>query len=359
VRTELSSARRIVVKLGSRALSSSDELIDGVAKQVAELRHVGTRELLIVSSGAIAFGCRLLGYETRPTQMPRLQAAAAAGQSALMRRYSEAFTPHKMPVAQVLLTHSDLASRRRLLNAQNALEALFEAGAVPIVNENDTVSTDEIRFGDNDQLASMVAPLVRADLLLLLTDVAGVLNAEGEIIPAMQAGAELTIRKAEPGTVGTGGMASKVFAAEKAARAGAHVVIARATEPNVITRIVSGEVLGTHFQPANNALRARQHWIAYTLKPRGDIFINEGAVRALKEHNASLLPVGVVSVAGQFSRGDAVRVLGPNGEVARGLARLGLAEVARAAGKSSQDLHSSVGELETMVVHRDDLVLVD
>jgi glutamate 5-kinase len=349
--------RRLVVKLGSRVLKSDANLIASLAAQIAAVRRSAPREVLIVSSGAIALGCELLGYATRPTQIPRLQAAAAAGQGALMRRYSEAFAPHGLTPAQVLLTHSDLASRRRLTNAQNALEALFEAGAVPIVNENDTVSTDEIAFGDNDQLASMVAPLVHADLLLLLTDVAGVLDETGATIAEVTKATTLHLTAQAPGSVGSGGMGSKVSAAHKAALAGAHVIIASAREPDLLPRVIAGEAVGTHFSPAPSALRARKHWIAYTLKPRGDILVNEGAVRALRERNASLLPVGVIGVSGQFSRGDAVRLVGPAGEVARGLTRLGLPEVARAAGKNSAELETSVGELDTVVVHRDDLVL--
>jgi glutamate 5-kinase len=347
----------LVVKLGSRVLKSDANLIASLAGQIAALRSSGPREVLIVSSGAIALGCELLGYTTRPSQIPRLQAAAAAGQGALMRRYSEAFAPHGITAAQILLTHSDLSSRRRLTNAQNALEALFEAGAVPVVNENDTVSTDEIAFGDNDQLASMVAPLVHADLLLLLTDVAGVLDEAGATIAEITNTTELHLSASAPGSVGSGGMASKISAAQKAARAGAHVVIASAHEPNLLERIIAGEQVGTQLLPALSALRARKHWIAYTLRPRGDILINEGAARALCERNASLLPVGVTGVSGQFSRGDAVRLVGPDGEVARGLTRLGLPEVARAAGKNSAELETRVGEWDPVVVHRDDLVL--
>jgi glutamate 5-kinase len=357
VRSELKSVRRIVVKLGSRVLKSDVALIPSMARQVMTAKSRDAREFLIVSSGAIALGCELLGYTARPTQIPKLQAAAAAGQGALMRRYTEAFSPLGAVAAQVLLTHSDLASRRRLTNAQNALEALFEAGAVPVVNENDTVATDEIKFGDNDQLASMVTPLVHAELLLLLTDVAGVLDETGQPILEATPDMSFQLRGPEPGSVGTGGMGSKVSAAQKASRAGAHVVIASAHEPDVLIRILDGESIGTHFPPAVSALRARKHWIAYTLKPRGDILLNPGAVQAIRERNASLLPVGVVGVSGQFSRGDAVRLVGPDGEIARGLARLGLSEVARAAGKTSAELETREGELDPIVVHRDDLVL--
>ncbi|MEN9577320.1 MAG: Family ership [Pseudomonadota bacterium] len=355
-RSALLGARRVVIKLGSRLLATRGDLIGDMAAQIAANREPG-RDFLVVSSGAISLGCQKLGYSPRPKDMPRLQAAAAAGQSELMRRYSEAFAAHGATVAQVLLTHSDLASRHRLNNAQQALAALFEAGAVPIVNENDTVSTDEIAFGDNDQLASMVVPLVQADLLLLLTDVSGVLGPEGERISVMASDA-LVGDLSTGNTHGTGGMTSKIGAANKAARSGAHVVITSANEPNILARVLSGEDVGTLFEPHVNKLRARQHWIAYTLKPRGSLMLNAGAVQALQEGTNSLLPVGVVGVAGQFSRGDAVLLLAPDGtEVARGLARLGLSEVARSAGKSTSDLKAQLGELDSVVVHKDDLVL--
>ena len=355
-RAALRSARRVVVKLGSRLLATRSGLIASMAEQVAEQSASG-RQCLLVSSGAIALGCQQLGYTARPKDMPRLQAAAAVGQSELMRRYAQALASHGRVAAQVLLTHSDLASRRRLTNAQQALAALFEAGAIPIVNENDTVSTDEIAFGDNDQLASMVVPLVQADLLLLLTDVAGVLDDRGERIAVMATDrqiADLPNSNAQ----GSGGILSKLSAANAARHSGASVVIASADEPSVIGRVLAGEDLGTLFVPHDNKLRARQHWIAYTLKPRGSVMVNEGAAHAIREGTRSLLPVGVVGVSGQFSRGDAVRLIAPDGsELARGLARMGLPEIARNAGKTSAELKSHLGELDAVVVHKDDLVL--
>ncbi len=355
-RAALRSARRIVVKVGSRLLATQDTLIGDLAKQVGIATGSDAKQFLIVSSGAISIGSQLLGYRERPRQMAKLQAAAAVGQGELMRRYSEAFAPFGKPVAQVLLTHSDLASRRRLTNAQQALGALFDAGAVPIVNENDTVSTDEIAFGDNDQLASMIVPLVQADLLLLLTDVAGVMDDQDQRIPIMAEDAVVGAGKSK-NEHGTGGMSSKIEAALKASRSGASVVIGPASGES-ITKILDGQDVGTLFTPHDNSLRARQHWIAYTLKPRGVILINEGAARALRDGGHSLLPVGVVGVRGQFSRGDAVCLEGPDGqEVARGLSRLAMVEVGRMAGRPSSELATTVGSLDTVVVHRDDLVL--
>lgn len=351
----LTSARRIVVKVGSRLLATDENLIARIAAEMGEL---GTKQFLIVSSGAVSLGCQKLGYARRPKQIPKLQAAASAGQSELMRRYADAMAAHGLTVAQVLLTYSDLASRRRLTNAQQALAALFEAGAIPIVNENDTVSTDEIGFGDNDQLASMVVPLVRAEALILLTDVDGVLDPSGKRIAIMDR--EATVgHLPHTNTHGTGGMPKKIEAALKASRFGATVVIANARQPRVLASTLAGEDVGTLFPPHGQLLRARQHWIAYTLRPRGAILVNDGAVHALTHDGGSLLPVGVIGMRGQFSRGDAVQVLTLDGrEVARGLTKMGVLEVARVAGKGSRELVTQVGEADTVVIHRDDLVLV-
>jgi glutamate 5-kinase len=354
-RQHLRAARRVVIKIGSRLLATRETLIAEVAAQISADSE---RQFLVVSSGAISLGCQKLGYLTRPKQMAKLQAAAAAGQSELMRRYSEALAPYGRNVAQVLLTHSDLASRRRVTNAQQALEELFEAHAVPIVNENDTVSTDEIAFGDNDQLASMVTPLVGADVLLLLTDVPGVLDTDGTRISMMARDAVFT-QRASSNTHGTGGMASKVSAARKACHAGASVVIADAKEPSIINRVLQGEDLGTLFPPREQALRARQHWIAYTLRPRGAVLVNDGAVHALRTGGGNLLSVHIAGTRGQFTSGEAVQVLGLDGsEIARGLARLGVLDVARVAGRAPED-GASGADAETIVVHRDDMVLSD
>lgn len=355
-RAALARARRIVIKVGSRLLATRSDLIADLARQVSDPSNAH-RQFIVVSSGAISLGCQALGYSERPRQMGKLQAAAAVGQGELMRRYADAFGVYGRRVAQVLLTHSDLASRRRLTNAQQAFAALLDAGAVPIVNENDTVSTDEIAFGDNDQLASMVVPLVQAELILLLTDVPGVLDPSGARISTMHDDASVG-QAPSKNRHGTGGIRSKLSAARKAAHSGAHVVIGPADADDSVLRIVNGEDVGTLFAPHRNSLRARQHWIAYTLKPRGVVLINEGAAAALRDGGHSLLPVGVVGVRGQFSRGDAVCLLDPNGiEVARGLTRLGVMEVARMAGRSSAEITTQLGTMDPVVVHRDDLVL--
>lgn len=359
-RKALSRARRIIVKIGSNALADHPELIENIAAEVAELTQKGA-SFVIVSSGAVALGWRRLGYRRRPRETAQLQAAAAAGQGVLMNRYAEAFGAHGLGVAQVLLTHSDLSKRSSLNNARAAFGALLDAGAVPIVNENDTVSTDEIRFGDNDQLAAMVTPLIGADLLVLLSNVEGVLDEAGARIPVFDAQAEVFQHRAEEGAQGTGGIASKVEAARKACRSGARAVIAYAHAPRVLHQIIGGDDTGTLFEPRGNALRARKHWIAYTLRPRGTLVVDQGAVAALQTGKKSLLPIGVLGVRGQFNPGDAVRLVGPsNEEVARGLSRVSSAEATRVAGVSRDAARSDdAKEQLEVIVHKDDLVLMD
>lgn len=347
-----------MIKIGSRSLTTEGQLED-IARQLATvIKHQG-RQCVLVSSGAVTLGWQRLGYSARPTKLARLQAAAAAGQSELMHRYSESLLKYGVNAAQILLTHSDLSSRRRVTSAQQTLTALFEANAIPVVNENDVISTTEIAFGDNDQLASMVTPMVQADALLLLTDVPGVLDAEGKRIEFLKADQGVTQRSSD-NQDGKGGIFSKIDAARKAARAGATVVIGPAGENDAILRILAGEPLGTMIAVDEpEQLRARQHWIAYTLKPRGTVVINEGAAAALQEGTRSLLPVGVVGVSGTFSRGDSVSLVQADGtEIGRGLVQLNVVGVASAAGKTSQELAVKYGDLDPVVVSKDDLVLL-
>lgn len=359
-RADIKNARRIIIKLGSSVLSAHEGLIEQIATQIANLNRNQERDLLIVSSGAVALGWPLLGYSARPTQMPLLQAAASAGQGELMTRYAAALGPRGKTVAQVLLTHSDLASRRRVTNVGQALNALFAAGAIPIVNENDVVSTDEIAFSDNDQLASMVVPLIQADVLFLLSDIPGVLDERGERIATMSPHSIVGSHGGEKAAgTGRGGIASKIASARKASRAGAHVIIGPAAEPDLLQGVLErGDDIGTWFPPHPRALGARAHSIAYTLRPRGTVLINDGAAAALRNDGASLLPVGVLGVRGSFSRGDAVRVELPSGEeVGRGLTRMGTTEISRTAGKSSLELKAMTGDARAVVVHRNDLVM--
>lgn len=361
VRTELVQARRIVIKVGSRAIASQEELIQRLAAEIAELRS-RQQSCVVVSSGAIALGCSRLGYGSRPKEMARLQAAAAAGQSVLMRRYDEALGAQGITAAQVLLTHADLADRERLGNARDAFAALLEAGAVPVVNENDTVSTEEIRFGDNDQLASMVVPLVGADALVLLTDVEGVLDGNGLRIPVLYGRESIELLAENPERLGSGGIQSKVDAARKACRSGAAVVIAPAGRVGVLRALFDGEDVGTFFPRVGTALRARQHWIAFTLRPRGALLLDAATAEAVRGAGSSVLPAGVLGVRGEFNPGDAVRLVGPDGvEVGRGLTRLGALDVARSAGKDREELGRlfAAPANEVLVVHQDDVVLAE
>lgn len=357
-RKSLCRARRVIVKIGSSSLTVDDSAAARLAEEVASLAAKGY-SFVIVTSGAIAIGCGRLGYRSKPKEMARLQAAAAAGQSVLMRRYDEAFASFGITAAQVLLTHADLAERERANNARQALAALLEAGAVPIINENDTVATDEIRFGDNDQLASMVAPLVGAEVVILLTDVEGVLDDKGKRIPILREDSTVGTVERRTESVGTGGMSSKINAARKGARSGASVVIASARKPKTITQVLNGEDVGTLVPVSPRALRARKHWIAYTLRPKGAILLDAGAVKVMAGGKCSLLPVGVLGVRGDFHAGDAVSLIDSEGrEIGRGLSRLAAAEVARSAGKKGESLDQLFGERakDLVVVHKDDLV---
>jgi glutamate 5-kinase len=355
-RSRIARSRRVVVKIGSRTLAGDGGVFTRLAETITA--HVGTA-FVVVSSGAIALGVKKLGYRARPKEMARLQAAAAAGQSLLMRAYEEAFGARGRAVAQVLLTHADLADRTRANNARAALGALLEAGAVPILNENDSVAVDEIRFGDNDQLAAMVAPLVDADLVVLLSDVEGLLDGEGRRIPLVRDVATEAlphVRKSTSG-VGSGGMASKVEAARRATLAGANVVVADARAPGVLDAVLAGEDVGTLFVGAHERMSAKKYWIAFTLRPRGDVVLDRGAAEAVRAKGKSVLSVGVLGVRGDFRAGDAVRVVdAEGGEIARGLARCGAGDAAMVAGKAREDLPTELAEL-AVVIHADELVV--
>ena len=355
-RVAVARARRVVVKIGSRSLAGGGPIFASLANAIAAHKSAA---FLVVSSGAIALGMKKLGYRARPKEMAKLQASAAAGQSLLMRVYEEAFEVCGIPVAQVLLSHADLADRVRSNNARAALGALFEAGAVPILNENDSVAVDEIRFGDNDQLAAMVAPLVDADLMILLSDVDGLLDGDGKRIPVVNdvmTEALPHIRKSTS-SVGTGGMSSKVEAARRATLAGANVVVADARLPDTLSRVLAGDDVGTLFVAAPERLSAKKFWIAFTLRPRGDVLLDRGAADAVRTKRKSVLSVGVLGVRGDFRAGDAVRLVDTEGrEIGRGLARSGAADAALAAGRAREDLPEELAGL-AVVVHADELVV--
>ena len=358
-RTALSDCKRIVVKIGSRALCADGGRFEQVAKQVAAQVMAG-RRLVLVSSGAVALGRERLGLTERPKKIALLQAAAATGQSLLMRAYEDAFAPLGIHVAQVLLTHDAVTDRDRYLHARQAIDELLKLGVVPIINENDTVSIDELRFGDNDQLAAMVCTLVGADLLILLSDVVGILDDKNERISLVHDVSEIDrfIRPPE-GDVGLGGMQSKVEAARRATLHGLPVVIGPAGSSNFLDALMRGDDVGTLLLPHGSPLASRKHWIAYTLKPRGRIVVDAGACRALEKRNSSLLPAGIVSVTGSFKVGDSVSIVSESGkELARGLARYSAEDVKLLAGGHSQQIAERIGNhTGDEVVHRDDIVL--
>ena len=365
LRQGLAGCRRVVVKIGSRALARAaaegelspfDRLATDIHRLIANEPKRGRRRrrsVVLVSSGAIALGLEHMGLSRRPRDMPGLQAAAATGQSLLMQRYGDAFGAHGMLVAQVLLTHADLASRTRANNAREALIKLLELGILPVINENDAVAVDEIRFGDNDELAAMVTPLCDADLLVLLSDVEGLLDANGQRVPLLETVDEDTMGLVNGGAshLGRGGMASKLEAARRASLAGAHVVIASASEPAILQRLVAGEDIGTLLVGHSRRISTRKHWIAYTLRPLGAALLDEGAAEAVLERGRSVLSVGVIGVRGRFVKGDPISVVTRDGrEIARGLTRLSAADAARLAGER--------GDSSEVLIHRDDLVLL-
>lgn len=363
IRAALAQAKRIVVKVGSRSLLGEDPprswRFQAIAQQVQTLRSQD-HSVVLVSSGAMALGWMRLGLAQRPTTMAALQACAAAGQSLLMRTYEDIFAQYSVSVAQVLLTHSDFANRERYLNARAALEALLSFNALPIINENDTVSVDEIRFGDNDQLAAMVAALVGADLLILLTDVEGLLDEKQQRVSVLDdvETALGWITKNVSG-LGSGGMGSKIEAARRASLAGVPVVIADARNDSTLVDVLAGRDVGTLLMPPGSPLPSRKHWIAYTLKPKGVLVLDDGAVHAVKQKQRSLLPAGVCKHQGEFEPGDAVVLQTQQGaEIGRGLCRYSSRDVARLLGAQSHEIEARLGyHGGDELVHRDDLVV--
>jgi glutamate 5-kinase len=350
---DFSKARSVIVKVGSKALATGGEIYASLASDFrSAMKQSKPRRMLLVSSGAIALGLARMGLRARPKAIAKLQAAAAVGQSLLMGAYEEAFAREGLKVAQVLLTHSDLASRERGNNARAALAELQNAGIVPIINENDSVAVEEIRFGDNDQLAAMIAPLVSANLLLLLSDVDGLQDKNGNrvrrISNVVTEAAPLV--RSDKSDVGTGGMQSKIEAARRATLAGADVVIADARSPQIVTRVLAGDDVGSHLLRAQKPLSAKRHWVAFTLKPRGDLIVDPGCSHALRTQGKSILAVGLLGVRGDFRAGDAVRIVDADAvELGRGIALHRTADCAKLAGDRS-------GEL---IVHRNDLIVFD
>jgi glutamate 5-kinase len=368
--TRLAQAKRFVIKVGSALVTNNGEGLDLAAisewaRQIATLRETG-KEVVLVSSGAIACGMQRLGWSKRPHAVHELQAAAAVGQMGLAQVYESAFAQHGLHTAQVLLTHDDLADRKRYLNARSTLSTLLQLGVVPIINENDTVVTDEIKFGDNDTLGALVANLVEADCLIILTDQEGLFTADprkdtsATLISEAHAGdPALEAMAGGAGTqYGRGGMITKIIAAKRAARSGAHTVIASGRQPNVMPRLAEGEPVGTLLTSETPPLTARKQWLADHLQLNGKLMLDSGAVKALKE-GKSLLPIGVVEVQGDFERGSAVACMSPDGiEIARGLANYGSSDARRIAQRASQEIEEILGYIdEPEIIHRDNMIL--
>jgi glutamate 5-kinase len=368
----LAKASRLVIKVGSSLVTNEargldHEAVARWAAEIAQLTHAG-KSIVLVSSGAIAEGMQRLGWSTRPRAIHDLQAAAAVGQMGLVHAYEKAFAQYGLQTAQVLLTHDDLADRRRYLNARTTLTTLLGLHVIPIINENDTVTTDEIRFGDNDTLGALVTNLIEADVLVLLTDQQGLCTADPRLDPAAtivshaRAGDPALERFAggAGSPMGRGGMLTKVLAAKRAARSGASTIIACGREPEVLTRLANGEPLGTTLTSERTSLAARKQWLADHVRLAGRLTLDSGAVRALTQDGKSLLPIGVVEVAGSFGRGEIVGCFAPDGrEVARGLVNYGAQEAARIMRRPSSQIEAVLGYVdEPELIHRSNLVLL-
>ena len=368
----LADANCLVIKVGSSLVTNNGTGLDRAAisawaDQIAHLVKQ-QKDVILVSSGAVAEGMQRLGWKKRPTAINELQAAAAVGQMGLVQMYESCFSGHGLHTAQVLLTHDDLSDRKRYLNARSTLRTLLDMSVIPIINENDTVVTDEIRFGDNDTLASLVANLIEADALVILTDQPGLYtadprkNADAKFVQHETAGnPELEKMAGGAGTsIGSGGMLTKILAAKRAARSGAHTIIASGREPNVLVRLAAGEAIGTQLQAPQVKIVARKQWLADHLRVRGSVTLDDGAVKALREDNKSLLPIGVTTVKGNFERGDVVACLDGHGvEIARGLVNYTSAETLRILRQPSSEIARILGYVdEAELIHRDNLILM-
>jgi glutamate 5-kinase len=371
-REQLGAAQRWVVKIGSAMITNDGQgldncSIDAWVAQMAELHRSG-RELLLVTSGAIAEGMRRLGWRQRPTALADLQAAAAVGQMGLAQAWESAFKRHGIQTAQILLTHEDASDRQRYLNIRSTLRTLLRLRVVPVINENDTVAFEEIRFGDNDTLGALVANLVEAELYVILTDQQGLYDknprqfADARLIGEGRAGdaALETMAGGGAGSLGSGGMATKLHAAARAARSGAFTLLAWGREPEVLRQVAAGAELGTLLRPSQSPLAARKQWLAVQLQVRGRLHLDAGAVRALRAAGKSLLPVGVTAIEGKFNRGDLVACLDPSGaEVARGLVNYDTVDALALIGKTTRRIEALQGHVDDPeLIHRDNLVLV-
>jgi glutamate 5-kinase len=368
----LKRVKTIVIKIGSSVLTSKNgeletKVFKGLAKEVSILKREGY-DSVIVSSGAICAGINKLGLTEKPKNIPEKQAAAAVGQPTLMRNYEMSFSEYNQKVAQVLLTHDDLSSRSRYLNARNTLSTLISYGIVPIINENDSVAVEEIKFGDNDNLSALATNLIGADLLIILTDTNGLYDKnpwkckDAELISLVEE-INSKIEKIAGDTTNPtciGGMITKVQAAKKAAIFGLPTIVANGRVDGIIGKIVKGEPVGTLFLPKENKITSRKYWIAYTLKPKGEIIIDKGGQDAIVDNGKSLLPSGVLDVIGRFGVGDSVSLVNPDRlEFARGLANYSSEELIKIKGLKTSEVESKLGyKYFDEIIHRDDLVVL-
>jgi glutamate 5-kinase len=368
----IQKAARLVVKVGSSLVTNDGKGLDSVAianwaAQIAHLRAIG-KEVVLVSSGAIAEGMQRLGFEKRPVGIHELQACAAVGQMGLAQVYESSFRTHNLRTAQVLLTHADLADRERYLNARSTLFTLLQLGVVPIINENDTVVTDEIKFGDNDTLGALVANLIEGDALIILTDQAGLFTADprkdssAQLVQNAKAG-DATLEAMAGGagsSLGRGGMLTKILAAKRAATSGAHTIIAWGREENVLVRLADGEAIGTQLTAQTGHLTARKQWMADHLQTAGKVVLDAGAVQKLTAEGKSLLPIGVVEVGGEFGRGDVITCADQSGRpIARGMTNYSSSEARRIMRKPSSEILAILGFVEEPeLIHRDNMVLL-
>lgn len=372
MKSVIQQAQRVIIKVGSTLVTNDGKGLDhaAIAKwaaQIARLRQLG-KEVVLVSSGAIAEGMQRLGFDKRPTGVHELQACAAVGQMGLAQIYETSFRDHGIRTAQVLLTHADLADRERYLNARSTLFTLLQLGVVPIINENDTVVTDEIKFGDNDTLGALVANLIEADALIILTDQRGLYSADprkeptAEFIHEAAAGTpELEAMAGGSGSaIGRGGMLTKILAAKRAASSGAHTVIAWGREDNVLVRLAGGEAIGTQLLAQTGHRNARKQWMADHLHTVGRVALDAGATRKVIEEGKSLLPIGVAAVEGEFGRGEVITLTDANGrEIARGLSNYSSADARRIMRHQSSEFEALLGyAAEAELIHRDNMVLL-
>ncbi|MDT8283615.1 MAG: glutamate 5-kinase [Gammaproteobacteria bacterium] len=370
-RKDVASSKRWVIKIGSALITNdgrglNTEAIQSWAEQIAHLRSAG-KEILLVSSGAVAEGMARIGWKKRPHTLHELQAAAALGQMGLIQNFESCFSKHDIRTAQILLTHEDLSDRKRYLNARSTLKTLLKLGAIPIINENDTVATAEIRFGDNDTLGALVCNLVEADTLILLTDQQGLFNKDprhnddAELISESYANdSSLLTMAGDGGALGQGGMRTKVTAAQRAARSGTSTIIAPGAEKNILIKIANGETAGTLLTAGKEPITARKQWLANQLKITGKLHLDAGASRAIVQSGFSLLAVGVNCVEGNFQRGEVVSCISDDGlEIARGLINYGSKESQLLKGEPSEKFESILGYVdEAELIHRDNLVLL-